>query len=100
MNCVTRVLPESRATAAYNAIMEFEKLADVGSIGAALTGEPSWNFTPERSLKTHLVVSLSSTFHSVARPGIRTLALSAEERSQCVSASNSGIPVKRLPSKP
>jgi 2-methylcitrate dehydratase PrpD len=40
MNCVTRVLPLARAQAAYAAIMEFEKLADVGAIGAALTGEP------------------------------------------------------------
>jgi hypothetical protein len=57
------------------------------TIASAFTGDPSWNLAPERSLKTHFVLSGSSTFHSAARPGISTLGLSAEERSQWVKAS-------------
>ena len=34
---------------------------------AEVSGSPLWNFTPERSLKTHVVCPCS--FHSVARPG-------------------------------
>jgi hypothetical protein len=34
---------------------------------AEVNGSPLWNFTPERSLKVHVVCPLS--FHSVARPG-------------------------------
>ncbi len=56
--------------------------------------------TPGRSLKIHLVLSASSTFHSVARPGIIALALSDDDRSHIVSASYIVRPVKRLPSKP
>jgi hypothetical protein len=61
---------------------------------------PSWNFTPLRSLKIHLVLSAASTAHSVARPGISTEGLSALLRSHAVSASYMVRPVKRLPSKP
>ena len=67
---------------------------------SALKADPSWNFTPGRSLKVHLVRSLASTAHEVARPGISTLASSFLERSQWVSASYIGMPVNRLPSKP
>ena len=67
---------------------------------SALNGEPSWKVTPGRSLKVHFFLSASSTFHSVASPGITTLALSAEDRSHIVSASYMVRPVKRLPSKP
>src|SRR3954470_12943724 len=67
---------------------------------SALNGEPSWKVTPGRSLKTHFFLSASSTFHSVERPGIITLGLSADERSHIVSASYMVRPVKRLPSKP
>ena len=67
---------------------------------SALNALPSWNFTPGRSLNTHLVLSLASTAQLRARPGISTLGLSALERSQPVSASYMGMPVKRLPSKP
>jgi hypothetical protein len=67
---------------------------------SAFSSLPSWNFTPGRSLNTHLVLSLASTAQLVARPGISTLAASALLRSQCVSASYIGMPVKRLPSKP
>ena len=56
------------------------------TMAAALRSEPSWNLTPWRSLNTHLVLSASETFHSVAA-GTSTLGLSAEERSQWVSAS-------------
>ena len=67
---------------------------------SASNAEPSWNFTPGRSLKIHLVLSSGATLHSVATPGITTLALSADERSQVVSPSYMVLPVKRLPSKP
>ena len=67
---------------------------------SALKAEPSWNLTPERSLNTHLVLSLALTDQLVARPGIRTLGLSALDKSQWVRASYMGMPVKRLPSKP
>ncbi|MGY3404500.1 hypothetical protein ACVWZV_000613 [Bradyrhizobium sp. GM5.1] len=78
----------------------FSTFSTFHTTASALNGEPSWKVTPGRSLKVHLVLSASSTFHSVARPGITTLALSAEERSQPVSASYMVRPVKRLPSKP
>ncbi|MHC2641172.1 hypothetical protein ACVMHZ_003929 [Bradyrhizobium liaoningense] len=78
----------------------FSTFSTFHTTASALNGEPSWNVTPGRSLNTHLVLSASSTFHSVARPGITTLALSAEDRSQPVSASYMVRPVKRLPSKP
>ena len=51
-------------------------------------------------MKVHFLWSASSTFHSVANPGISTLAFSAEERFHMVSASYMVSPVKRLPSKP
>ncbi|MNS92240.1 hypothetical protein D3C72_1263690 [compost metagenome] len=67
---------------------------------SALKAEPSWNFTPGRSLKVHLVLSAASTFHSVARSGISRLGPLLLERSHCVRPSYIGMPVKRLPSKP
>lgn len=67
---------------------------------SAFSAEPSWNLTPGRSLKIHLVLSLASAVQLVARPGTSTLAASALDRSQWVSASYIGMPVKRLPSKP
>src|SRR5450830_490793 len=66
---------------------------------SALKGLPSWNFTPLRSLNTHLVLSLASTAQLSARAGISTLGASALDRSHCVSESYIGMPVKRLPSK-
>src|SRR3954468_22023438 len=63
---------------------------------SALKGEPSWKTTPGLSLKVHFVLSASSTFHSVASPGIITLAFSAEDRSHIVRASYIVRPVKRL----
>src|SRR4051794_30757056 len=78
----------------------FKTFSTFHTTASALNGEPSWKVTPGRNLKTHLVLSESSTFHSVASPGITTLALSAEDRSQPVSASYMVTPVKRLPSKP
>ena len=54
---------------------------------SALKLEPSWNLTPGRSLNTHFVLSASSTFHSVATPGISTEASFAFERSHWVSES-------------
>ena len=36
---------------------------------SALKSLPSWNFTPGRSLKDHLVRSTGLAAHSVARPG-------------------------------
>jgi hypothetical protein len=48
---------------------------------------PSWNFTPSRRVKVQRVGLASSTFHAVASPGTSTEALSAEERSQLISAS-------------
>ncbi len=62
----------------------FSTFSTFHTTASALNGEPSWKVTPGRSLKIHLVLSASSTFHSVARPGITTLALSAEDRSQPV----------------
>src|SRR5882757_4163380 len=77
----------------------FSTFSTFHTTASALNGEPSWKVTPGRSLKVHLVLSASSTFHSVARLGITTLALSAEDKSQPVSASYMVTPVKRLPSK-
>ena len=54
---------------------------------SAFSGAPSWNFTPGRSLKVHLVLSLASTAQLVASAGISTLGASALERSHCVSES-------------
>src|ERR1035437_6990344 len=48
---------------------------------SALNAEPSWNLTPGRSLKVHLVLSLALTAQAVARPGISTLGAAALERS-------------------
>src|SRR3982074_2006506 len=53
---------------------------------SALNGEPSWKLTPGRSLKVHFFLSASSTAHSVARPGIMTLGLSADDRAPHLSA--------------
>ena len=78
----------------------FSTFSTFQTTASALNGEPSWKVTPGRSLKVHFFLSASSTFHSVASPGITTLALSAEERSHSVSASYMVRPVKRLPSKP
>ena len=78
----------------------FSTFSTFHTTASALNGEPSWNFTPGRSLKIHLVLSASSTSHSVARPGMTTLGLSADDRSQAVSPSYIVMPVKRLPSKP
>ena len=75
-------------------------LSTFQTTASALNGEPSWNVTPGRSLNVHFVLSASSTFHSVASPGITTLGLSADDRSHIVSASYMVRPVKRLPSKP
>ena len=47
----------------------FSTLSTFQTTASALNGEPSWKVTPGRSLKIHLVLSASSTFHSVARPG-------------------------------
>src|ERR1700709_2465643 len=75
-------------------------LSTFQTTASALNGEPSWNVTPGRSLKVHLFLSVASTAHSVASPGIITLALSADDRSHIVKASYMVRPVKRLPSKP
>ena len=75
-------------------------LSTFQTTASALNDEPSWNLTPGRSLNVHFFLSVASTAHSVARAGINTLALSADERSHIVSASNIVRPVKRLPSKP
>ena len=53
----------------------FSTFSTFHTTASALNGEPSWKVTPGRSLKIHLVLSASSTFHSVARPGITTLGL-------------------------
>src|SRR5882757_544086 len=78
----------------------FRTFSTFQTTASALNGEPSWKLTPGRSLKVHFFLSASSTFHSVARPGIITLAFSDDERSHIVSASYIVSPVKRLPSKP
>ncbi len=78
----------------------FSTFSTFQTTASALKSLPSWNLTPGRSLKVHFFLSASSTFHSVASPGIMTLALSADERSHIVSASYMVRPVKRLPSKP
>ena len=78
----------------------FSTFSTFHTTASASNSEPSWNFTPGRSLKIHLVWSLGDTAHSVATPGITTLALSADERSHVVSPSYIVLPVKRLPSKP
>src|ERR1700712_5846426 len=64
---------------------------------SALKGEPSWKVTPGRSLNVHLFLSASSTFHSVASPGITTLGLSADERSHIVRAAYIVRPLQRVP---
>ena len=78
----------------------FSTFSTFQTTASALNGEPSWKVTPGRSLKVHFFLSASSTFHSVASPGIITLGLSADDRSHIVSASYMVRPVKRLPSKP
>jgi hypothetical protein len=78
----------------------FSTFSTFHTTASASKSEPSWNFTPERSLKIHLVWSEGETAHSVATPGITTLALSADERSHVVRPSYIVLPVKRLPSKP
>src|SRR6059058_3711810 len=65
----------------------FRTFSTFHATASALKGEPSWKVTPGRSLKIHFFLSAASTAHSVARPGIMTLALVAEERSHAVSAS-------------
>ena len=62
-------------------------LATFHTTASALRAEPSWKLTPGRSLKTHLVLSLSSTDQAVASAGISTLGASALERSHWVSES-------------
>src|ERR1700736_6908380 len=52
---------------------------------SALNGEPSWKVTPGRSLNVHFFLSASSTFHSVASPGIRGIYLSQETRAHIVT---------------
>src|SRR5688572_28569913 len=74
----------------------FSTFSTFHTTASALKSEPSWNFTPGRSLNTHFVFSVGDTAHSVARPGMMTLALSADERSQRVSPSYIVLPVKRL----
>jgi hypothetical protein len=54
---------------------------------SASKSEPSWNFTPWRNLKIHLVGSPSTADHSVARPGRMSAMVSAFDRSQFTSAS-------------
>src|SRR5262245_26443896 len=78
----------------------FSTFSTFHTTASASKSDPSWNFTPDRNLKIHLVWSVGDTFHSVATPGITTLALSADERSHVVSPSYIVLPVKRLPSKP
>ena len=78
----------------------FSTFSTFQTTASALNGEPSWKVTPGRSLKVHFFLSASSTFHSVASPGIITLGLVADERSHAVSPSYMVRPVKRLPSKP
>src|SRR5882757_11266651 len=65
----------------------FKTLSTFHTTASALNGEPSWNLTPGRSLNSHFVWSSSLTFHSVDRPGITPLALSADDRSHIVSES-------------
>jgi hypothetical protein len=50
---------------------------------SALKSEPSWNLTPGRSRNVHLVLSASSTFHSVATPGMTPDGSFSFERSHC-----------------
>ena len=57
------------------------------STASASKSEPSWNFTPLRSLKVHLVLSASFTSQLSASPGMRPDALSAELMSQLMSPS-------------
>ena len=54
---------------------------------SASKSEPSWNFTPWRSLKIQRLPSPSTADHSVARPGLMSAMVSAFERSQFTSAS-------------
>src|ERR1700733_6215888 len=74
-------------------------LSTFQTTASALNGEPSWKVTPGRSLNVHFFLSSLSTAHSVASPGMTTLALSADERSHIVNESYIVTPVKRLPSK-
>src|SRR4029434_9404048 len=65
----------------------FSTFSTFQTTASAVHGEPSWKVTPGRSLKVHFFLSASSTAHSVASPGITTLGLSAEDRSQLVRPS-------------
>ena len=56
---------------------------------SAVKSEPSWNFTPSRSLKIHLVLpgSPSSRPQLAASPGTSPDGFVALDRSQLISAS-------------
>src|SRR5690348_16129728 len=43
----------------------FRTFSTFHTTASALNGAPSWKVTPGRSLKVHLVLSETSTFHSV-----------------------------------
>ena len=67
--------------------LSFRILSRFHTTASALKSLPSWNFTPSRRVKVQRVGLASSTFQAVARPGTSTEALSAEDRSQLISAS-------------
>ncbi len=54
---------------------------------SAPNAEPSWNFTPLRSLKVHFFGSEASAFHSVASPGTSLPGRSALFASQAINGS-------------
>src|SRR2546430_17222532 len=78
----------------------FSTFSTFQTTASALNGEPSWKVTPGRSLNVHFFLSASSTDHSVASPGITTLGLSPDDRSQLVRPPTLVSPAKRCPQNP
>ena len=56
----------------YCGDLSFSSLSRFHTTASALKSLPSWNFTPSRRVNTQRVLSPSSTFQQVARPGTST----------------------------
>ena len=82
-----RERPCAACLESYCGDLSFRILSKFQTTASALKSLPSWNFTSRRSVTTQRVVSPSSTFQLVARPGTSTDGLSADDRSQLISPS-------------
>src|SRR5688572_3654455 len=71
----------------YCGALLLKSLSKFQIAASAFQSEPSWNLTPLLSLNTHLVLSLSSTFHSLARPGVSVGGALASSNRQLMSES-------------